>query len=378
MYIEHLDIVNFRNYSAAQLEPATDGLTLLRGDNGSGKTNLLEAIGYMATLRSFRGVPAAALIRTGEPQAVLRSSARRDGRPVQVETELNVIGKDRARLNRQPLRRKEDLAGVFLATIFSSDDIEIVKGGPQSRRDYLDEVLVCISRKYAVARAALERLLRQRNALLRSANGALRPGMGPTLDVWDTKLADVGEKIAEERITLVASLQPAVATAYAQLGGTAKANQLGAPTLGGPDVSVAIDYERSWSGPLLEALATSRNEDVRRGTTGVGPQRDELDMTIGGLAARSQASQGEQRALALALRLGAHSLVAAHHETSPVLLLDDVFSELDPGRCASLASCLPSGQALLTTAGPVPTELAVAASVLVQDGTLTVESSRGA
>jgi DNA replication and repair protein RecF len=361
VYLEQVSLANFRNYVAAELDPAPEGITLLQGDNGAGKTNILEAIGYAATLRSFRGAPTGALVRSGDQQAVVRARANREGRNVLVEIELNLVGKDKARLNRQAVRRNEDLLGALLTTVFSPDDIEIVKGGPQSRREYMDDLLAALHPRYGATRAELERVLRQRNALLRSANGVLRQGMAPTLDVWDTKLAAVGEDIAEARGSLVVSLQPEVGSAYNRLSAT------GERTEPGP---VALRYERSWEGPLVNALQESRVDDLRRGVTTVGPQRDDLYLGLAGMAARLQASQGEQRSVALALRLGGHALVTERQGSSPVLLLDDIFSELDPGRSAALAGCLPPGQALLTAAGAVPPGLPVSRCARVHHGSV--------
>jgi DNA replication and repair protein RecF len=360
VYLEHLSVSNFRNYVAAELQPAPQGVTLLQGDNGAGKTNLLEAVGYFATLRSFRGAPTTSLVRSGTEQAVLRARANRQGRALLIEAEVNVSGRDKVQLNRQPLRRHDELLGAVLVTVFSPDDIEVVKGAPQSRRQYLDEILVALHPKHNAAHVELERVLKQRNALLRSAAGTLRGSMASTLDVWDSKLADVGEAIADARESLVVSLQDESDQAYLKLSAAPGAN-------GGV---VGLRYERSWEGSLMTALGGARNEDVRRGVTSVGPQRDDLFLSIEGLAARTQASQGEQRSLALALRLGGHSLVTARQSSSPLLLLDDVFSELDPHRSAALAACLPEGQTLLTSAGPVPEGLPVAQHALVRDGTL--------
>lgn len=356
MFVEQITITNFRNYVSAEFWPARDGVTLLQGENGAGKTNLLEAVAYFATLRSFRGAPAGLLVRNGQQQAVLRAQADRAGRNLLVEAELNLTGRDRFRLNRQPLRRNDDVLGSVLATIFSPDDIEVVKGAPQLRRDYLDDLVVSLRPKHHAARAELERVLKQRNALLRSASGVLRPNVAGVLDVWDAKLAAVGEAMAQERESLVSYLRPEVDLAYSRLSNA------------GAGGVVGLRYERSWHGPLLEALHASRSEDVRRAVTSLGPQRDDLVISVHGLTARVQASQGEQRSVALALRLGGHALVSERQGTSPVLLLDDVFSELDPGRCAALASCLPEGQTLLTAAGPVPSALPVVERAQVRAG----------
>jgi DNA replication and repair protein RecF len=360
VFVEQITITNFRNYVLAELQPARDGVTLLQGENGAGKTNLLEAVAYFATLRSFRGAPAGLLVRSGQQQAVLRARADRAGRSLLVEAELNLVGRDRFRLNRQPLRRNDDVLGSVLATIFSPDDIEVIKGGPQLRRDYLDDLLVSLRPKHNAARAELERVLRQRNALLRSVNGTLRPNVEGVLEVWDAKLASIGETVAREREALVSDLQPEVDQSYSRL------------STGGARTTGVVDlvYERSWGGPLLDALYASRAEDVRRAVTSVGPQRDDLVIRVHGLGARAQASQGEQRSVALALRLGGHALVTDRQGTSPVLLLDDVFSELDPSRCAALASCLPEGQTLLTAAGPVPAGLPVVERAQVHSGVI--------
>lgn len=363
MYIEHINLVDFRNYAAAELSPAPSGITLLQGRNGAGKTNILEAVGYLSNLRSFRGSAKEAMVRTGAQQAVVRATAGREGRTLLLEAELNVGARDKVKLNRQPVRRQEELVGAVLVSVFSPDDIEIVKGSPQSRRQYMDDLLASLHARHGAAQAELERVLRQRNALLRSAGGSLRGAMTATLDVWDAKLALVGEGIASAREDLVGHLQPLVDHSYRLLAvpGAATGAVAG-------NAMLSMHYERSWDGPLAAALAAARGEDVRRGATSVGPQRDDLLLYVNGLVARAQASQGEQRSAALALRLGAHQLVTERQGTSPVLLLDDVFSELDPVRSAALARCLPPGQTLLTTAGPVPSGLEVAHAARVEDG----------
>ncbi len=262
MYVEQVSLIDFRNYVSAELQPAREGVTLLQGENGSGKTNLLEAVAYFATLRSFRGAPAGLLVRSGQQQAVLRARAERTGRSLLVEAELNVVGRDRFRLNRQPLRRNDDVLGSVLVTVFSPDDIEVVKGGPQLRREYLDDLLVPLRPKHHAACAELERVLKQRNALLRSSNGVLRPNAAGVLDVWDAKLASAGEVVAQERETLVTNLRPEVDHAYSRLS-TSRVGTAGV---------VDLVYERSWAGPLVDALHASRAEDLRRGVTSVGPR----------------------------------------------------------------------------------------------------------
>ncbi|HEY2330342.1 MAG TPA: DNA replication/repair protein RecF [Acidimicrobiales bacterium] len=340
MRLAHLWLTDFRNYEQAALSPAP-GLTAVVGDNGQGKTNLLEAVGYLATLDSFRGTPADALVRVGHDQAVVRAEVEVDGRTSLVEAVLARSGRDRVLVNRQPLRRTRDLLGTVRITVFSPDDLVLVKGGPAERRRLLDDTIVACVPRHDVTRSDLDRVLRQRGALLKQAGGRLDPEVAATLDVWDAKLAEVGEILGKARDRLVERLGPVVAMAYGQVAG--------APA------EVELRYEAPWrNAGLALALAEARAADVRRGVSTVGPHRDELGLTLNGLPARTHASQGEQRSLALALRLATHSVVTELVGAAPILLLDDVFSELDPGRSVALLGALPPGQALLTTAGPLP------------------------
>lgn len=363
MRLDHLWLADFRNYSSAELEPAPDGLTVIVGANGEGKTNLLEAVGYLATLRSFRGAPGEALVRTGAAAGVVRAEGHRDGRSLMVEAELRVSGRDRVQVNRQPLKRSRDLLGAFQVTVFTPDDLELVKGGPTARRRYLDDLLVALHPRHDATQTELDRILRQRNALLRRAAGRLGPEVGATLEVWDTKLAATGEALVSARKGLTAALGPLVSAAYADLATAAR--------LRGAPVEVSLEYVPSWEGPLAEALAQARAEDLRRAVSTVGPHRDDLSCRIAGLPSRTHASQGEQRCLALALRLGGHHLVAVRIGSAPVLLLDDVFSELDPERSSALLDALPNAQALLTTASAPPPGASPDLLVKVAAGRLT-------
>ena len=317
------------------------GLTAVVGENGEGKTNLLEAIGYLATLGSFRGAPTEALVRVGATQATVRAEAEREGRQLLIEAELVPSGRSRIQVNRQRLPRSRDLLGALRVSVFAPDDLELVKGGPSERRRYLDDAVVAAQPKHDQLRTELERVLRQRNALLRQSGGRLSPDVESTLEVWDTKLVEVSEALAAARIALLSVLGPALAAAYDQVA-HARAE-------------VTVTYRSSWLDQgMVAALATARRDELRRGVSLVGPHRDDLDLAIGGLPARTHASQGEQRSLALALRLAAHLVVTEAAGTSPVLLLDDVFSELDPGRSRALLDSLPPGQTLLTSAGGLP------------------------
>jgi len=354
--VTRLWLTDFRNYTSAEVEPAGDGLTVVVGGNGQGKSNLLEAIGYLATLSSFRGAPADALVRRGAEQAVVRAEGDRDGRNLLLEAEINLGGRrDRVLVNRQPLRRARDLLGALRTTVFAPDDLVLVKGGPAERRAYLDDLLVALHPRNDALRTDVERILRQRTTLLKQAGGRLSPEIETTLEVWDAKLATAGTELARARAELVGALEPAVGKAYDQMAA-------GSPT------DVGDVYQQSWEGPLAEALAAARTDDVRRGVTTVGPHRDEVGLSIGGLPGRTHASQGEQRSLALALRLAGHGLVAEATGSAPVLLLDDVFSELDPERSAALVAHLPQGQAFLTTAGALPEGMTPNSVVRVVDG----------
>ena len=341
MRLTQLWLTDFRNYTTAELE-LPPGLTVVVGDNGAGKTNLLEAVGYLATLESFRGAPGEALVRQGEERAVVRGTAERGGRELLIEAEIRVRGRGRVAVNRQPLRRAADLVGALVASVFSPDDLELVKGGPSARRRYLDDLLVALHARNDALRRDLERILRQRTALLRDCGGRLSPALAPTLDVWDSKLATVGDALGAARADLVSRLEPALAAAYAGIAG--------------PDARpVGMAYDAPWRADgLAAALTASRVEELRRGVCLVGPHRDELVLTISGMPARTHASQGEQRSLALALRLAGHRVVGESAGESPVLLLDDVFSELDESRSQALLDHLPPGQAILTTTGAIP------------------------
>lgn len=356
MSLRHLWLTDFRNYASAELEPAPDGLTVVEGGNGHGKSNLLEAVAYLATLASFRGAPTEALVRQGCGSAVVRADGVTAGRPVLIEAELTPGRRDRVLVNRQRLARTRDLLGAIRVSIFSPDDLAVISGAPAGRRGYLDDTLVALHPRHDALRGEVERVLRQRTALLKQAGGRLSAEVQATLDVWDANLATTGEQLAAAREQLAAALEPVVVKAYDQVADTAAA--------------VTVAYRRSWNGPLATALATARTDDVRRAVTTVGPHRDDLVMGIGGLSARTHVSRGEQRCLALALRLAAHEMVTEAVGEAPVLLLDDVFSELDEDRSRALLSHLPPGQALLTTAGSLPAGARPELRVRVRDGGL--------
>jgi DNA replication and repair protein RecF len=341
LQLDRLWLTDFRNYDSVDLE-LSPGLTVITGANGNGKTNLLEAVGYLATQRSFRGAPAEAMVRSGSSSAVLRSEGRRDGRAFLVEAELPAQGRARMQVNRQRVRRARDLAEALVVSVFTPDDLELVKGGPGGRRRYLDDTLVALHPPHDQLQRELDRVLRQKGALLKQARGRATADVRTTLEVWNDKLVDVGERLAEARATLLGELEPWVQTATADIAAPAA-------------VAVTLRYRADWRAEGLEAaLGRVADDEVRRGVCLVGPQRDDVAVELNGLPSRTHASQGEQRTLTLALRLGAHRLLTATLGAPPVLLLDDIFSELDPARSEALLAQLPAGQALLTTAGPPP------------------------
>jgi DNA replication and repair protein RecF len=349
VHLDHLWLNDFRSWEEAELTLA-GGLTVIRGNNAAGKTNLLEAIGYLATLSSFRGAPNESLVRAGCTQAVVRGEGRRAGRDLLVEAEIRVTGRGRVALNRQPVRRTADLLDAVRVSVFSPDDLVLVKGPPGGRRRWLDDALVALHPRNDAIRREFERVIRQRTALLGQAGGRLTPEVATTLDVWDTKLVETGEALADARTTFLDRAEPLVAKAYGHLAGAG-----GDAASGGPPAPVALTYDAPWRAQGLAAsLAEVRTQELRRGVSLVGPHRDDVILTVGGMAARTQASQGEQRSLALALRLAAHLVVAEELGEPPVLLLDDVFSELDADRSRALFDHLPPGQSLLTTTGSVP------------------------
>ncbi len=362
MIVERIELSDFRNYESATFD-LTTGVTAVLGKNGQGKTNLAEALAYLATLSSFRGAPPDALIRAGADAAVIRADVRDDdGREVLIEAELSRVGRNRVQVNRQKLGKVRELLGVMRVSVFAPDDLVIVKGGPAERRRYLDDTLVALRTSYDATRLELDRVVRQRNTLLKQAGGKLTDEIAVTLDVWDQRFGELGDQFGHARATLVARTQPMVAEAYEHLAGASAA--------------VELIYEPEWRRVgLAEALAASRDQDVRRGVSTVGPHRDEVAIGLDGLPARTHASQGEQRTLALAMRLAAHRLVAERTGSTPILVLDDVLSELDPDRAAALLAHLPPGQVVITSAADLPSAASPERILWIDAGTVASEGT---
>jgi DNA replication and repair protein RecF len=379
VHVAHLSLTDFRSYASVELA-LQPGVTTFVGANGQGKTNLVEAVGYVATLGSHRVSTDASLVRAGADRAIVRASVVRDDRPTLVEIEINPGRANRARLNRSPVPRAREVLGVLRTVLFAPEDLAIVKGDPSDRRRFLDDLLVARAPRMAGVRADYERVLKQRNALLKSAGPAVRrPGADlGTLDVWDSHLATSGAELLAARLDLVRDLTPLVVQAYEEVAhGRAS---------GGGDDQAGLSYvtgladESSGTGLdtlgrdgiadlLLAALAEARPRELERGVSLVGPHRDELALSIGTLPARGYASHGESWSLALALRLAAFELLRADGG-EPVLVLDDVFAELDGRRRERLAEMVAKAEQVLVTAAvpeDVPGALA-GARVQVRDG----------
>jgi DNA replication and repair protein RecF len=338
-----LELRDVRRFVEAHLEIDAESTTVLVGPNGSGKTTFLEATAFLGSLRSFRTGNRGVMVRSGAARGIVRAELRQGSSPLLVESEVRADGGARSLVNRRPAHTRAELADAVPVTVFSPDDLGLVQGPPARRRDLIDGALRLVDRRAAADLDMMERVLRQRAALLRQAGGRLSPDVASTLDVWDERLSAVGAAASEARRALVEGIAPLVHDAYGGLAGT------------GPEAQrVTMRYQPGWEGDLRQALATSRRDDVRRATSTVGPQRDELVLRIDARDARTQASQGEQRSLAFALRLALHRLVIERRGSRPLLLLDDVFSELDADRSRALVQELPLGQALLTTAGRLP------------------------
>ncbi|PGH44225.1 DNA replication/repair protein RecF [Micromonospora sp. WMMA1996] len=352
MYVRRLELVDFRSYErvGVDLEP---GPNVLVGANGVGKTNLVEALGYVATLDSHRVATDAPLVRMGATSAVIRCAVVHDGRELLVELEI-VPGKaNRARLGRSPARRARDVLGALRLVLFAPEDLELVRGDPAERRRYLDDLLVTRQPRYAGVRADYERVVKQRNALLRTSylarkTGGTRGGDLSTLTVWDAHLAQHGADLLAGRLELVAALTPHVAKAYdAVAAGRGAAGIAYRPSVELPEP--AAD-RAALVEALTAALAANRSAEIERGTTLVGPHRDDLALTLGPLPAKGYASHGESWSYALALRLAGYDLLRADG-IEPVLVLDDVFAELDAGRRERLAELVGgAGQLLVTCA----------------------------
>ncbi|NJP43011.1 DNA replication/repair protein RecF [Actinacidiphila epipremni] len=379
MHVAHLSLADFRSYARAEV-PLDPGVTAFVGPNGQGKTNLVEAVGYLATLGSHRVASDAPLVRIGAERAVVRAQVVQGGggphgdapadgeRRRLLELEINPGRANRARINRSTQVRPRDLLGIVRSVLFAPEDLALVKGDPGERRRFLDELITARAPRLAGVRADYERVLKQRNTLLKTAALARRHGGKgadlSTLDVWDQHLATAGAELLAQRLDLVAALQPRVDKAYEQLApgggpvGLEYRSSAAAAGADGTDGTAGAPGDEALAGAsgraelfqlLLEALTRARRQEIERGVTLVGPHRDDLLLKLGPMPAKGYASHGESWSYALALRLASYELLCADGD-EPVLVLDDVFAELDVRRRERLAELVAPGEQVLVTA----------------------------
>jgi DNA replication and repair protein RecF len=372
VYIRHLSVADFRSWESAEL-PLGPGPTVLVGRNGAGKTNLVEAAGYLSTLGSHRVATDAPLIRRGTERAIVRAAVVSEGRELLLEVEIAAGKANRARINRAPQRRARDLLGILRTVLFAPEDLALVRGDPGERRRFLDDLLVMRAPRLAGIRGDYERILRQRSTLLKSAGLARRAGGDlSTLQVWDQHLAETGSQLLAARLELVDALRPYVFAAYADLA-SADAASASADLVYRTSLGDALDpAERDpavLARVMLEELDRVRPSELERGVCLVGPHRDDLELRLAGGPAKGYASHGESWNYALALRLASSVLLRADG-AEPVLILDDVFAELDVARRDRLARVAGEAEQVLITAAvvaDVPESLAGRA-ITVSDG----------
>ena len=353
MGLHELTLRNFRLFSEFTFKPDLEAVTVFLSPNGTGKTSVLEAVNALATASSFRTSSASDMIRNDEATAEVHGVVFQRKRRVQVDLTLTRGVRNttkRMLVNGQRPGSRADLADALPLTVFTPEGVDVVRGGPEHRRTYVTNLLTDVEPSAGEIVERFHRVLSQRNALLRALEGG-RPSTNQQaeLDLWTSDFSEVSELLVAQRQSLISQLAPFVTTFYHELAQTSS--------------DVGVTYDRSWNESLIEALRTSFNDDRVRGYTTVGPHRDDVALTLEGRDARRQASQGEQRSLALALRLAGHELVHQRRGVDPLLLLDDVFSELDPVRSNRLLALLPTGQTLVTTASPLPSAMTPAAVI---------------
>jgi len=399
VYVSNLTLVDFRSYAQVDLD-LNSGATAFIGPNGQGKTNLVEAIDYVATQSSHRVASDQPLVRFGADKAIVRTTVQRHDRQALIELEINPGKSNRARLNRSDVPRPREVLGILRTVVFSPDDLDVVKGDPSSRRRFLDDLLVARQPRFAAVRSDYERVLRQRNALLKTAGGRASGRRNEsalaTLEVWDSHLARTGAELMSARLALVDALAPHVTRHYEEVahaipkpggGNDAKLSYTGSLDMPAglrpaastspsgfvaPDATLGLVDKEALTQALLAELARRRTDELDRGVSLVGPHRDDLVLSLGRLPMRGYASHGESWSLALALRLAAFELLRDEGD-DPVLILDDVFAELDDVRRRHLADLVVKTEQVLVTAAvgaDVPAEL-VDQQFDVRDGRVT-------
>ena len=361
MYVRHLSLVDFRSWSAAEW-PLSPGANVLIGRNGAGKTNLVEALGYLATLSSHRVASDTPLIQRGAERAIVRAAVVSAGRELLLEVEITAGKANRARINRAPVTRARDILGVLRTVLFAPEDLALVRGDPSERRRFLDEVLIMRTPRLAGVKSDYDRVLKQRSALLKSAGPKRRtPGADlSTLDVWDEHLAAAGAALLLARLDLVTEITPHVVAAYADLAPSSDPIDLAYRSSLGDALPGPGRTEADLQTALQLEMTRLRSQELERGVCLVGPHRDDLELLLGAGPAKGYASHGESWSLALALKLGGFSLLRSDG-VDPVLVLDDVFAELDTSRRDRLTELVADADQVLITAavpGDVPAALA--------------------
>jgi DNA replication and repair protein RecF len=342
VHLRRLAVTDFRSWESAELD-LRPGVTVLVGPNGVGKTNLVEAAGYLATLGSHRVATDAPLVRRGAARALVRGLVVHQGRELAVELEIAPGRANRARVNRAPVAKPRDVLGILRTVLFAPEDLALVRGDPGERRRFLDDLLVSRYPRYAAVRSDYDRVLRQRSALLKTARGG---GDLRTLDVWDGHLARHGAALLAGRLELVTAIAPLAVDAFAEVAPTSDPIALAYRSgIEGELPASAAELEAL----LLDAMGRVRRQEVERGVCLVGPHRDDLELRLGDGPAKGYASHGESWALALALRLASYRLLCAD-DVEPVLVLDDVFAELDTHRRSALAEVARRAEQVLITA----------------------------
>jgi DNA replication and repair protein RecF len=342
VFLTWLELTEFRSYEHLRFEPEP-GVNVLVGDNGMGKTSVLEAIGYLGMMRSFRGVSDDALVRDEAAATVMRGGIGGAASEITVECEIPQHGRRTILFNGKRPRKFSDVLLSVPIVAFMPDDLDVIKRGPAVRRDYLDDLATRLWPQAGADLSEFDRALRQRNSLLRQEGRHADP---LTLDVWDERSATAGAKVMLHRRAVATALQPHLTDAYRVVGGSGLLRWAYRSTWG----SESAFSEEDLTEALRRALGERRTKDMDVRTTTVGPHRDEPGLELDGRSTRSRASQGEQRTVALSLRIGAHRLIEELRNTTPILLLDDVFSELDHDRASRVLSLIPAGQVFVTTA----------------------------
>ncbi|MGH8959335.1 MAG: DNA replication/repair protein RecF [Acidimicrobiia bacterium] len=340
MRLGWLQLRGFRSYSALEWHP-DPGVNILVGTNGAGKTNALEAISFLANLRSFRGAPEEMLIANDDETAVIRGEES-SGNAL-VEVEVTRKGGRRVRVGQKSIGRNADVRTVLRTVAFLPDDLDLVKGSPAGRRELLDDVATQIWPASALDQAEFDRALRQRNTFLKQGDRDVA-----TLEVWDTRLAQAAAKVMARRARAAATLEETLAESYGRIAGEETSVQFAYQSEWGGSLDPTTPTSE-WASSLTAALRERRRLDFELRSTGSGPHRDDPAVTLSGRGSRHQASQGEQRTLALALRLATHRAVSKQTGRLPLLLLDDVYSELDPDRSKALTDALPEAQTFVST-----------------------------